>query len=284
MIVHKDIAINGLNIHYLEAGTRENRAIILLQGGFGDAEFHWSRLIPDLSENYYLIAPDLPGFGGTTPLPQMTYAALIEWLDTLFDSLSIEKAVLVGHSIGGLLARLFASVNEERVPTLFLINGGSLPPKPAPAAKFLVNTPIIGDLIINNLSRQGIANRKAMDWVFENHEDQTILTDEMITTVRNSAPGLAQIMRMQMMSAIPNERIPNIPTFMLWGENDTIAPISSARKVKRAIPNTELTPIAETKHAPHIEEPDIVSFHIHHTIERLNRPDTPSLPGAGMLG
>lgn len=284
-IVEKNVTISGgINIHYLEDGMRGNRDVLLLHGGIGDAKFHWMNILPELEEDYRLIAPDLPGFGKSDPLPVLSYDSLIQWIEALYEALHIDQAVIIGNSVGALLARLFAAAHPLNVPALILINGGILPSKPGAMAIVLAKTPIVNNIVMGMLSRQGLASREALNWVFDKNEDETVLSDAMVAQAKASAPGLAKIMKMQIISSIPESRLPMLPTLLLWGEKDEIAPISAAKKIQAAIPGAELIPIANTKHAPHIEVPEVVSFQIYQFLKQMGTPPSADLPGVSYLG
>lgn len=281
-LTEHDITINGVNVHYLEAGSGNARPVILLHGGVGDAHFHWPNLMNEMRFDYHLFAPDLPGFGASAALPQMTYTALIAWLQAFYQHLELEQAVLVGNSFGGLLARLYAAAYPQDVPALILINGGSLPPKPAPLAKVLASIPGVNRLFFGAFSRQGVTSREALEWVLMRYQDDTVLTDEMIERAKASASGLATLMQMQVNSTLPEERVPRIPTLLLWGEQDTFSPVKVGKNVNKAIPGSQINMVADTKHTPHIEEPDVIAFQIQSFLDNMGRPDT-NLGGAGML-
>lgn len=96
----------------LIAGDPVSPAIILLHGGGpgATAEANWKKALEDLQDTFYVIAPDLLGFGETTmpePLPKGGLAWIgqrVEQILALMDTLKIEQAFLVGNSMGGALA------------------------------------------------------------------------------------------------------------------------------------------------------------------------------------
>ncbi|ADG07537.1 alpha/beta fold hydrolase [Kyrpidia tusciae] len=96
----------------LVAGDRKSPAVILLHGGGpgANAEANWSNTMKDLSEHFYVIAPDLLGFGETS-LPEPLPAGGLAWIGlrveqtlALMEALDIKDANLVGNSMGGALA------------------------------------------------------------------------------------------------------------------------------------------------------------------------------------
>lgn len=286
------ITVTGRTVHYIEAGPLDARPVILLHGNVGDAAFHWQKLMPELATTYHIIAPDLPGFGGSDPLPHTTFQTLIDWLDAFFDALNIDAAPVVGTSAGGLIARLFAAGYPSRVPALVLINGGGLPAKPPAIARLIARIPVINRFVFGSSAQQLIGSRKALNWLAEPPETVTenitytpidVITDDMLARAQNNLNGLVTLMRTQVLSPVPEARTPLIPTLILWGENDDISPLSVGKRVQSAIPGAQLTPITETRHAPHIAEPDIVAFQIERFLEGLSAPPKSDLGGVGML-
>jgi 2-hydroxy-6-oxonona-2,4-dienedioate hydrolase len=296
----KDISVNGKRVHYIEAGDGSSRTVILLHGNIGDAAFHWGRIIPELAAHYHVIAPDLPDYGKSEPLSNPGFEETLAWLNELYKVLGLTEAALVGTSYGGLIARLFAAGYAHAVPALVLINGGSLPGKSSGFARVLAQTPLIGSAIFGSASRQMVGSRQKLQWfvqfpkTYQGGEDATPpdrytamqsdpLSPEMVETAQASAPSLARLMQTQMLSPVPDKRIPRIATLILWGEQDEISPLSTGKRIQKAIPGAELVPISSTHQAPHIEEPDIVAFQIVRFLDNLGKPQAPDLPGAGML-
>ncbi|MEO0563204.1 MAG: alpha/beta hydrolase, partial [Chloroflexota bacterium] len=235
----RNIEIEGLPVRYHEAGSRQGAPIIFLHGAVGDALFHWERLMFELEAEYHLLAPDLPGFGETALLPEMTYEALVTWVKQFYVAVGIRDAVLVGNSLGGLIARLLASESSKMVPALILINGGVLPGKPAAIPKLLANVPYVGDWLFETISKGGIKDREALEWLVTDPSNKDILTDKMVQAAADSAPALSAVMRMQIQSPVPQLRVPMVPTLLLWGAQDTFSPVSAGEKVHKSIPGSK---------------------------------------------
>lgn len=288
-MIEKDMTFKGNQIHYLEAGEANPGAVILLHGNVGDAVFHWRAVIRELALDYHVIAPDLPGFGGSSPLAKSTFDTMLDWMESIYEGAEVHQAVLVGTSTGGLIARLYAAQYPHRVPALILINGGGLPSKAAPAARLIAQLPLVNNLVFGNVSRQMVASREALDWLValpdgdSAQADPDPLTDDMVSAAKASAPALARLMRTQVLSEVPAQRVPLIPTLVMWGENDTVAKLATGKKIHNAIAGSEFVPISGTAHAPHIEQPDIIAFQIHRFISDLGKRSD-DLPGVGLLG
>ncbi|AHM61899.1 alpha/beta hydrolase fold containing protein [Flammeovirgaceae bacterium 311] len=113
--------LDSIAISYTEAG-RGKETLILLHG-LGGTRDHWMRNLPGLSQHYRVLALDLPGYG-QSQLQQLPEENLLLFFSkavvALMDSLSVQKAHLVGHSMGGQLALLLALEQPQRVSSLVL--------------------------------------------------------------------------------------------------------------------------------------------------------------------
>jgi pimeloyl-ACP methyl ester carboxylesterase len=108
-------------LHYVDTGPRESAAApFLLVHGLGASLNYWAAIIPELSHDRRVIAIDIPGFGDSPALPKpLTVEALTSAIVELAVSLGIRRPILVGHSLGGLLAILAAQEMEtEKVVLL----------------------------------------------------------------------------------------------------------------------------------------------------------------------
>ncbi len=98
----------------------EGLPLVFLHGLTGDAE-QWRPQLDAFSYRYRAIAWDMPGYGDSAPLEDMTFPALADSVLTLLDRLSIQRAHLVGHAIGGMVAQTFAHMHPHRLRSLTLI-------------------------------------------------------------------------------------------------------------------------------------------------------------------
>src|SRR5947199_6082888 len=117
--------INGLPLHYYCAGRR-GTPIILIHGLGNSAEV-WAGLMPLLSKEYLVYAPDMPGFGKTPLAPEGTNVAThVLYLERFLNALGYPQVTLVGNSLGGWIATRFAVEHPERVERLYLLNSAGL--------------------------------------------------------------------------------------------------------------------------------------------------------------
>jgi 2-hydroxy-6-oxonona-2,4-dienedioate hydrolase len=119
------LSVGGRQVHLWRGG--EGPPLVLLHGGAADAERHWSTIWDRLAARYDIIAPDLPGCGGSQAVARSTLPSLVAWLDGLIDVLGVGAVRLAGTEIGASVARAYAASHPDRCDSLVLINGGALP-------------------------------------------------------------------------------------------------------------------------------------------------------------
>jgi pimeloyl-ACP methyl ester carboxylesterase len=107
-IVSRSAVVEGINIHYLTAG--QGPSVVLLLHGYAETSRMWKPLIPLLSKKYRVVAPDLPGIGDSDiPSNGLDMKTAAVRMHALAKSLGIEKARVVGHDIGLMVAYAYAA-------------------------------------------------------------------------------------------------------------------------------------------------------------------------------
>lgn len=273
----RNLRINGLNIHYWEVGENQPRTLLLIHGGIGDAKLHWEAAMPALAEEFHILAPDLPGFGQSDLLPRMKTQEMLNWIKSFLDHQHIEQAVIIGSSLGGLLARLFAAANPTYVPAVIVVNGGGVPDMPG-VMRLLERIPGISHAIFYLLGKTatspGTLNRMV--------HDHRLLTENFLKTVRESSGCFSRLMRMFVGSPMPAAQAPLVPTLILWGADDQVATLQDAERIQASIPGATLTDIKDCGHLPQLETTDVFVWQIQNFLDRLSRPTT-NHPGPGIL-
>src|SRR5438270_13126167 len=118
-------SLAGVSMHYYCAGRR-GTPIVLIHG-LGSSAETWAALMPLLSNECLVYAPDLPGFGKTPLAPEGTNISIhVLYLERFLDVLGYPRVTLVGNSLGGWIATRFAVEHPERVNRLYLLNGAGL--------------------------------------------------------------------------------------------------------------------------------------------------------------
>jgi pimeloyl-ACP methyl ester carboxylesterase len=269
----KTIQVNALNVHYWEAGEGNTRTLLLIHGGIGDAKLHWEAALPILGETFHVLAPDLPGFGGSELLPVMQTDVLLHWLKSFLATKAVEQAVVVGNSFGGLIARLLAAANPKQAPAVILVNGGGIPTMPG-LLKVAQKIPGLSNVLFSFFGTMATGKRTLKGLV----ANKTLLTDTFYADSRKAAAGFANLMQMLVSSGLPDAQVPLVPTLIMWGVEDGFAPLKEGEKIKASIPGSTLTQIADCGHMPQLEAPDVFAWQVTTFLDDLTRPKT-SKPG-----
>lgn len=280
------VEVDGVTLHYREAGSRLAPTTIVLLHGFGASTFSWRDQLPLLADRARVIAFDRPAFGLTErPLPgdwargapsPYSLEANADQVVGLMDALGIEKAVLIGHSAGGAVAVMTAAAHPERVDGLVLEAPAVFEARRTPGLlSALLQTPQarrIGPLFVRRIAGPGSdslvkgayyrseqvtagvlagyrAPLKARDW------DRGLW--ELIAAPRQTAPA-------DSLDAV------SAPTIVVAGDRDTfVTPANSRRVYEELLANwrrrtREETDVAEPRfvlmrdvgHLPHEEQPE----------------------------
>lgn len=126
MTTYHSLEIEGLNIFYREAGN-PNKPVILLLHGFPSASHMFRELIPILEKDYYLIAPDYPGFGNTSSPDRedfpYTFDHITEIIEAFIDKLKLTRYALYVFDYGAPIGFRIAMHHPERVTAIISQNG-----------------------------------------------------------------------------------------------------------------------------------------------------------------
>jgi pimeloyl-ACP methyl ester carboxylesterase len=106
-IASRDAQIDNVQLHYLSAG--HGPATVILLHGFAETSRMWRPIIPILAKNFTVIAPDLPGIGDSSIPDTIDMVDAARKIHELARSLRVEKARVVGHDIGLMVAYAYAA-------------------------------------------------------------------------------------------------------------------------------------------------------------------------------
>ena len=247
----KTVTVFGTKIRYLEAGDPAKPKVILLHGLGGNAE-NWTANIAVIAAGYHVIVPDQLGFGKSDkPLIKYRVGTYVDFLDRFMAELKIEKATLVGNSMGGWVSALTAIKYPNRVEKLVLADAaGILPPDG-------FNYDEIYQL--NNSTRDEIrANMKRLfgNPAFQNNE---ALVDVFLTQRMTSGDGYtinSLIESIKRREDFLDARLGEIkkPTLIIWGKQDGIIPLADGEKFNKGINGSQLIVFDPCGHVPQLEK------------------------------
>jgi pimeloyl-ACP methyl ester carboxylesterase len=242
----------GVRLRYAEQGDRHGAAVILLHG-YSDSWFSWSRVLPLIPARYRVIAPDLRGHGDSEQ-PTGGYAMrdLASDVLALMDTLGIERASLVGHSMGSFVAQQVALAAPGRVERLMLVGY-------APSIHSMAG--IDGFTAALNALQDPVPEQFARE--FQVSTIHRPIPDEFLdTAVATSLRLPARVWRGIMAGMLATAPAPEldrlgIPTLALSGERDAVFPPAARRALLAQLPGARSVTYPATGHAPHWERPEI---------------------------
>ncbi len=240
-------------LHYITAGPREAPPILFLHGITGSRRY-WERKVRSLRREYHLVLPDLVGFG-MSPKPHVEYT-----IDLFRDSvrglveelgLADRPIIIVGHSLGGLIALEYAARHGSHVERMALL---SLPRFGDPAtahAVFWRGSPHYRRLLNEHSLSETLAQFKrsgleiTLRYLFR--FPWAVLIDSHKFTFKSLTSTLEHcLLNYQVDRILP--RVPAIPTLLIHGEKDSVAPLSHVLDLPRSYSFMRLETIRGTGH------------------------------------
>ncbi|MEG3164458.1 alpha/beta hydrolase [Sphingomonas sp. PB2P19] len=249
--------VDGARLRLRDTGPRDAPAVIMLHG-FGASLDTWEPWAKSLSTRHRVIRFDLPGFGLTGPDPSGDYgdARAIRILAGLMDQLGIDRATLIGNSLGGRIAWTFAAAHPARVARLVLVS-----PDGFASPGFAYGTPPEVPLMMQALpyvAPRGML-KSSLAAAYARPEALRAAT---LTRYRDMmlAPGVRRAMLVRMAQIILDDPVPILaripaPTLLLWGEKDGMIPIGNASDYLRHMPHARLVRLPNLGHVPFEEDP-----------------------------
>lgn len=250
MISQQTIIIEGRQAKYWIGGS--GKPLVLIHGGLGDAQQHWAATFEALTPHFQVLAPDLPGFGVSAPLPMPSYQNYLNWLQLLLDMLNIGgPLLLMGNSFGATLSRFYAAENTGYVSRLVLINGGSIIDAPG-CVRPLIRLPGLSNAVIELIRRQYYSR----DGLKRAIADEQLLTLEFVANAQAASIGFVAAVRQIALTTPPALRTPTCPTLVTWGEKDRLSPVENGKHLVSEIIGAKLVLIPQAAHMPQLEQPE----------------------------
>lgn len=252
------VDLGGVLLHVRDSGPRDAPAVIMVHG-FGASLHTWEAWASEISRTHRVIRLDLPGSGLSPPDSENDYTdeRVATLLLRLMDKLGVERAVLVGNSIGGRIAWRTAAAHPERIEKLVLISpdgfaspGFEYGKAPAvPAMMSLMRYALPKFMVRSNLA-QSYGDPKALDAMTVDRYFDLLL-----------APGSRQALLDRLGQTVLSDPRPvlkkiAIPVLLVWGEKDALIPFSNAQDYLAHLQDARLASFPELGHVPHEEGPE----------------------------
>ncbi len=258
--------LNGHDVHYVHAG--DGPPLVFLHGVLGSHRV-WAHLAGEMAQTHTVVAPDLFGCGDSTARAAADYslgghAGVVR---DLLDALGIDRAIIVGHSLGGGIAMTFAYLFPDRVSGLVLVASGGL----GHEVNLLLRAPtlpgagwVLPVLASQFARRQGNALARGLKLI--GVKGSTDVAEawhgfEQLGDGESRRAFLATIRSVvgpdgQRVSATELLPLIRVPVLLVWGGRDRMIPQAHARAAVEQLHDARLVVFDQAGHFPHLDEPE----------------------------
>jgi pimeloyl-ACP methyl ester carboxylesterase len=235
------IEVLSLRIRHLARGVGEP---VLVLHGWGASIETVHPIVAGLETGARVYAPDLPGFGESSPPPEPwgveEYQAFVA---AYMDAVGIDRAAIVGHSNGGRIAIRMAATEPSRAAKLVLVDSAGIRPRRTLRWYRRVAMAKVGKYAARSLGSPGAR-----------------LRDVLVGRAASADYAAAGAMRptlVRLVNADLRPLLPDIsaPTLLVWGSGDTDTPLAMAREMERLIPDAGLVVLEGAGHYSYLDQP-----------------------------
>lgn len=267
---HLRLPEQGLTLFYFETGTKHQKTLLMLHG-LGDEADTWRHIFHDMGNTYHTLALDLPGFGRSDK-PDVAYTPpfLIGTVIEFMDHAGITEAIILGSSLGGILAHAMAITYPERVCGLILVGGGLLQTdRVQDLSLIMMSLPFLGEWLYTRLRKNPDAAYSSLSNVYHQLEglpeadreflytrvNQRVWSDGQRRAYLSTLRGLSPWMKKLQTSIRDQFSHLQVPTLVIRGEFDSLFQDSAADAIVECQPNAAKAIIERAGHLPHQEDP-----------------------------
>ncbi len=254
----------GITVHVRDEGNRTGRAIVLIHGSNASLQT-WEPWVKRLGPTYRIISLDLPGHGmtGRNPAGIYDYPVFVDVVDKVMGRLGIAHAVIGGNSMGGGVSWMFALAHPDKTDALILVDAAGAPQwqaRKVPIGFKIARMPVLRNLaqiitprsmlessLRTSVSKSEIINDAMIDryWELLRYPGNREATLKRFARVHNNHPATpAELAKIK------------VPVLILWGEEDNLIPVASARWFANALPGSQLIVYPGVGHIPMEEVPE----------------------------
>ena len=255
------VLVDGMKVHLRDEGLRDDPMPLILLHGTSSSLHTWDGWTQVLKEKHRVIRVDLPGFGLTGPNADGDYRMQVysHFVASLMDALQIQRAALVGNSLGGYVAWKTAVDYPERVGKLVLVDaaGYSTAATSVPLGFKIAQIPLLSGLMGHVLPRSVIESS-----LRNVYADPFKINAELIDRYYELAlrAGNRQALAARFAQNKPGEfeaQIKDIkqPTLIIWGGLDRLIPPDNAQRFHSDIAKSRLVRFDKLGHVGHEEDP-----------------------------
>src|SRR4051794_25753250 len=244
---YETVDVNGLRVRLRQDGPAGAPPLLLLHS-LGTSLHVWDPVVPALSAAFRVIRPDNRGHGGTTVMPG-PYSIEQLGADALgvLQALGIERAHVVGLSIGGLIAQELANQAPDRLLSLVLMDTAlKIPP---------ANLWHERAAVVREKGMQAILEQVVVRWVTPEAPPHAAAPLRALLLATSPEGYAASAEAIAAADLSEQSRRITAPTLVIVGDGDQATPVSSAEALRDAIPGARLEVIPGAAHIPTAEQP-----------------------------
>ncbi len=256
--------VNDIKIYYEESGQGEP---LLFIHGFGETSYTWSKLSPELSKHYRVIAIDLMGFGQSDkPVDSSLYT--IEYQAKLVVQFIKQKGLnnvtLIGHSYGGGVTMMSAVMlmHQEGVLKKLVMIGGIAYRMPLPHFIHMLVIPFLSRLALALIPKRRLVMNMFRVVYYDQDKVEQSFVEAYARPLRDRRAQLALVYTARLV--MPDNlddytcryRDIMVPALMIWGDHDAVVPGSIGERLSQDLPDARLEVLRDCGHVPHEEEPE----------------------------
>jgi pimeloyl-ACP methyl ester carboxylesterase len=242
--------------------------VVLIHGMINESR-HWEDVALRLADRYTVIAPDLIGHGDSaTPRGDYSLGAHAATIRDLLSVLGIERASIVGHSLGGGVAMVFFYQFPQRTERLALISSGGLGDDVSPMLRGAALPGASALLALGADRRVLAALARAGARMRERGMRNGIYLQAVARALRpleRAGAREAFLQTLRSVIDVHGQRVSardrlyllrDFPTLIVWGERDNTIPLAHGRATHEAVPGSRFVTLPGAAHFPHLEDPD----------------------------
>jgi pimeloyl-ACP methyl ester carboxylesterase len=244
-----------VTLHHKNLGGVGKPPLVILHGLLGSSR-NWQTAGRDLAEHFHVFALDLRNHGASPHADDMTYAAMVADVLGWLDAQQIDRATLLGHSMGGKAAMLLACRQPSRVERLVVVD---IAPKNYRWAAHRAEFAAMNELDLGHLQSRAEAELR-----FEAHVDDWAMRKFLTTNLERDAQGnwrwlvnlpvlTAALPELEKNSLEETDRFAGAARFVTGARSNYVAAEDHAI-VRRHFPTAEFKTIADAGHNPHMEQ------------------------------
>jgi pimeloyl-ACP methyl ester carboxylesterase len=261
-----EIQLHGRRVIYRITGS--GPPVVLIHGMLNSSR-HWQAVAERLAAEYTVVAPDLIGHGDSAaPRGDYSLGAHAASIRDLLAAIGIERATIVGHSLGGGVAMQFFYQFPQRVERLVLVSSGGLGRDVSPMLRTAalpgmssllaatIHPRLLGGLSEagSRMRRRGLGAGAYLQAVaralrpLENADAREAFLQTLRAVIDARGQRVSATDRLYLLEMLP--------TLIVWGERDHTIPLEHGRAAHRTIPGSRMRTLPKAAHFPNLEDPE----------------------------